>query len=364
MYSAAIKARRLSHIPLEALPEEEVDRIMNRARQRYEEMGQYDVKRADRIAGRLFLDLVRPWLGNPILLGRYCGISPVALWKWRTRRAPVHIDTVCKACDKLARKLISSATVAEEAASLMAGIPWTGRKSGSELLAYAVVRGLSARCLFQLARRQERLNAPQYARMLGINADLLTRLSSALEGDRQYEVWRGSYQLDLIARRFGLIDADVIAEFKLLVWNGEAVPRLQQREIVRAFRERIRHESRAVFLRGFLSLLRERHGFLNNRELADAVIERIAMSGEVDAFDAIRLTRRLSNIIKPTHTCVWLQAEWAVGMAELAFPGETNGPLRDKLILYLAARNERAIRGKCESQSLDRPGQVHRDRQF
>ena len=339
MNATATVTRKLSG-KLYRLPPEETLRIMRRARERYQAMGRYDPEKADRIAAGLFLDLIWPWSGNPIVLGRACGISPVALWKWKTWRTPVHIDTIAKACDRLAGKLISPAALAEEAANLMAGIPWKGKKTGSQLLRYAVAHELSAHSLFHLARRQERLNASDYARSLSIPIVLLARMSAPPECDRKYAMWRGSYQLKTIARRFGLTADDDIAEFKLLVRHGATVVRPTQHELVHAFREGAKKGPRAAFLRRFFSLLKERHGFRTNGELAEAVIAQITPSGAPGAADAIRLERRLSNITKPTHSTVWLLPAWAGGMAALAFPGETEVGLRRGLIRYLIARSQ------------------------
>lgn len=321
---------------LDPLPREEIARLINRARKRYEEMGRYEPERADRIAAGLFFDLIRPWLGNPIVLGRASGISPVTLWKWRTRRAPVYVDTVSKACDRLARVLISPAGLAEEAANFMAGIPWTGKKTGSQSLRYVIDNGLSSHCLFHLARRQERLNASQYARRLVIPLGHLARMSAPHGCDWQHGVWRGSRWLDTVALRFGLELGDVV-HFKLLVRHGTAVLRPQQHELAHAFREGAEKEPRAAFLRRFLALLKQHHGYRTNGEIATAVIERITPSGAPDGEDAIQLERRLSNITKPTHSSVRLLPAWAVGVAALAFPDETDAPLRRALMLYLVA---------------------------
>jgi prepilin-type N-terminal cleavage/methylation domain-containing protein len=343
---------------LDPLAPGEALRIVNRAKERYEAMGRYDPVKADKIAARLFLDLIRPWSGNPIVLGRACGISPVALWKWKTRRTPVHIDTVAKACDRLARQLISPVALAGEAANLMAGIPWTGKKTGSQLLHYAVTHRLSAHCLFHLARRQERLNASDHARSLGVPQGLLARMSAPPECDRQYAMWRGNYQLNTIARRFGLETADDVADFKLMVRHGAAVLRPRQHELAQAFREGAEKEPRSAFLRQFLSLLKERHGLRSNGELAEAVIERIAPSGAPGADDAIQLERRLSNVTKPTHNCVRLLPAWASGMAALAFPGEAEMGLRKALIRYLAASRQPDREGSMSRPSPARKNQI------
>jgi hypothetical protein len=335
MHSTCTKTRKLSGT-LDPLPPEEALRILNRAKERYAAMGRYDPEKADRIAAGLFRDLIWPWTGNPVVLGRACGISPVALWKWKTRR----IDTVAKACDRLARQLFSSSALAEEAANLMAGLPWKGRKTGSHLLRYAVAGSLSAHSLFHLARRQERLNASQYAGSLGIPLGLLARMSAPPECDRQYAMWRGNYQLNTVALRFGLTSADDIADFKLLVRRGAAVVRPQQSELAKVFRACAEKEPRAQFLRRFLSLLKDRHGLRTNRELAKAVIERITPSGARGADDEIQLARRLSNLTKPTHSCIRLLPAWAGGIAALAFPGEREVGLRRALIRYLIARSQ------------------------
>jgi hypothetical protein len=337
MHVTSTVTRRLSGT-LDPLPPGEARRIMNRAKERYEAMGRYDPENADRIAAELFRELTWPWNGNPVVLGRACGISPVALWKWTTRRSAVHIDTVGKACDRLARMLIPSSALAEEAANLMAGIPWTGKKTGSQLLGYAVACELSAHCLFHLARRQERLNASDYARSLGIPIVLLARMAVPPDCDREYAMWRGNRQLNTVARRFGLEGADDIAHFKLLVRHGRAVARLPQHELAQAFREGAEKEPRAQFLRRFFSLLKERHGLRTNGELAEAAVAQITLCGVPGADEAVLLERRLSNVSKPTHSCVRLLPAWAAGVAALAFPGEADVGLRRALIRYLIAR--------------------------
>lgn len=350
MHSTATGTRKLSGT-LDPLSPEEALRIMNRAKKRYEAMGRYDPQKADKIAAQLFRDLTWRWIGNPVVLGRACGISPAALWKWKTRRAPVHIDTVARACDRLARMLISGAAPAEEAANLMAAIPWTGKKTGSQLLRYAVAHGLSSHSLFHLARRQERLNASDHARSLRIPIALLARMAVPPDCDRGYAMWRGNRQLNTVARRFGLETADDIAEFKLMVRHGSAVPRPSQHELAQAFREGAAKEPRARFLRRFFSLLKARHGLRTNGELAQAVIERITPSGALKAADAIRLERRLSNVTKPTHNCVRLLPVWAGGMAGLAFPGEAEVRLRKALIRYLVASRQPDREGLMSSPS-------------
>jgi hypothetical protein len=325
---------------LEPLSPEETRRIINRARAQYQAMGRYDPDQADEIAACLFLDLVRPWIGTPIVLGRACGISPAALWKWRTRRAAVHVDTVTRICDRLARMIVRPLALAEEAANLMAGIPWVGKKSGSELLRYAVAHGLTAHAFFQLARRQERLNASQYARSLNVHDELLIRLSARPECDWRHGVSRGSSRVVSLARQLGLT-GDEIAQFTVMVRNGAVVVPRTQRELAQVFREGVRAESRGAFLRRFLSLLRERHGSRSYSELAHAVVDVIASSGGQDAGDALRLEIRLSNITKPTHTAVWLRPVWAGGIAALAFPAKEETGLRRALIRYLVGSRTR-----------------------
>jgi len=269
------------------------------------------------------------------VLGRACGISPVTLWKWRTGRGAVDVDTIARACDRLARKVIFPGALAGEAANLMAGIPWRGKKTASKLLRYAMACGLSAHSLFHLARRQERLNVTQYARSLGIPIGLLSRISAPPDCDWRHDVCRESPRLDALARRFGLQNAGDIADFKRMVRHGSAVPRPTHEKLVLAFRDGAENEPRAVFLRGFLALLKERYSLRGYGELADAVIERITPSGALGEGEAIRLERRFSSMTKPTHSCVRLLPSWAAGMAAVAFPGERELGLRRALIRYL-----------------------------
>lgn len=193
-----LRRTRVSRKPV-PLAWQDSERIIAVARSCYESMRRYEPERADAIAARLFNDLTSPFREHPTLLGRISGISDVTLWQWRIGRTSLTVDTVSKHCDRLVRGLGFPARLAEEAANLMSGIPWKGRKTGSQLLRYVVENGLDARSLLHLARRQERMNITAFSRKMGIPKDLLSSMSSPPEYDAKHPGKRGNRQVTAVA---------------------------------------------------------------------------------------------------------------------------------------------------------------------
>jgi hypothetical protein len=322
------------------LDPEKAKQIIAEARRRYRAIARYKPGSADRIAAALFVELTLPFREHPIILRRISGIGSVTLWKWRTGRTPIHIDTVSGKCDRLARALGLPLGLAQEAANLMAGIPWKGKRTGSQLMRYAVAHGLDAASLFHLARRQERMNASQFAATLAVTQTLFARMSAPPDCYKEYASYRGHLHLTSIACRFGLAEQDEIAEFRLLITSGTAIPRVSQGDLADAFLKASASQPRSVFVRRFLRMLKERHGVPRRASVADAIWAQASRSDSTltAAMDVKFFKRRLFNITKARHGCLSLPDIWAEAMARFAFPGEREVKLQLALARYLKNR--------------------------
>jgi hypothetical protein len=301
----------------------------------YRAMTRYTPARADEIAVALFDELTSAFREHPIILGRISGIGEVTLWKWRTGRVAVNVDTIAAHCDDLVSGLGLPPELAEQAANLMAGIPWRGKRTGSQILRYVVAYGLDAATLFHLARRQARMGVTRFAALLGVTQALFSRISAPADCHKEYASHRGSLKLTSIARRIGLAAQDEIAEFRLLIISDTVTPRVSQRELAAAFLDGATSQPRSAFVRQFLKLLKERHGLPRRASVADAIWEQAAQTSPVLYAEANvkALKRRLSKIIKIKHGR--LPDIWAEAMARFAFPGEREVRLRLALARYL-----------------------------
>jgi len=320
------------------LAREDLEHIIATARELHDSMARYEPVRADAIAAALFNALTSPFREHPVLLSRICGISDATLWQWRIGRTQFNVNTLSKYSDRLARALGLPLRLAEEAANLMSGIPWKGKKTGSQLLRYVVEHGLDARSLLHLARRQERMNITQFVGKMGIPKDLLRSMISPPDYEAGHPGKRGNHQATLVAKRFGLQLPDEIAEFRLLATRGTAIPRVLQRDLRKVFHTRSAGQPRHVFLLHFLTLLRERHGLPSRGSLADAIWEQTFPS---DAKASASMNpevfkQRLRNNTKPpVEGCVRLPEDWAEAMAAFTFPGARDIRLRRAVARYL-----------------------------
>jgi len=341
-HSAKWKRRRkkFSRKPV-PLAREDAEHLIDEARSLFASMSTYDVKRADAIAVALFSKLTSPFRNHPTLLNRMSGISEVSLWKWTTRRVALNVETVSKHSDRLAKSFGLSLRLSDEAANLMSGIPWKGKKTGRQLLRYAVQYQLSARSLLHLARRQDRMNITAFTRKMGISKDVFHRMLHPPAGDVSDTGRRASAHLTSIARRFGLTMPDEIAEFRLLVMHGNAKPLVLQSELQRAFRHESCTETRHSFLRRFVTLLRKRHGLLSRRSLANAVWDQaFPLSAQASASMSIEeFKQRLDNSIRPNDPCTHLPEDWSDAMAKFAFPDTKDRTIRQALARYLKNRD-------------------------
>jgi len=318
-----------------------MEHLIANARGLHASIVRYDPERADQIAIALFNELTSPFRKHPTLLSRISGICNVTLWQWRVGRKPIHADTISKHSDHLAKGLGLPMELAKEAANLMAGIPWKGRKTGSELLRYVVEHGLGARSLLHLARRQERMNISTFTRKMGISKDLLSRMSFPPEYDKYHRGKRGNVQVTLVAQRFGLTLPDEIAEFRLLATRGTPIPPVSQLELREAFRHKSARQPRHLFLLGFFAMLRERQGLPSRGSLADAIWEQtFPPHGKASVrMGTNALKQRLANTTKPPiEGCVRLPEDWAEALAAFAFPGTEELKLRRALARYLKNR--------------------------
>jgi hypothetical protein len=307
-------------------------------------MTRYEPKRADAIAAALFKELTSPFRKHPHLLSRICGISSGTLWLWRIGRWRFNVDVLSEHCDRFARALGLPLELAEEAANLMSGIPWKGRKTGSQLLHYVVDQGLDARLLVHLARRQKRLGITQFFRKMGVPRSLLYKMLSSSDYEAKHPGMRlRNAQVTLLAKRLGITLPDEITIFRVLAMRGSAIPRASQRELKEAFRRRS-GQPRHLFLIRFLTLLKERHGLPNRGALTDVVWEqtfpsdaKASASMSIGAFK-----RRLHNNLRPAPIgCSRLPEDWAKALAEFAFPDEREATLRQVLARYLENRDAR-----------------------
>ena len=320
------------------LARDDMEHIIANARDLYESMPRYEPALADAIAAALFNQLTSPLREHPVLLSRICGISDATLWQWRVGRTDFNVDLLSKYSDSFARALGLPLKLAEEAANLMSGIPWRGKKSGPQLLQYVVQHDLDARSLLHLARRQERMNISTFARRTGISKDLLSRMSSPPKYDSDHPGKRGDVQVTLVAQRFGLTLPDEIAEFRLLATRGMTTPLVSQRELAEGFHHKSAKQPRHLFLLRFLTLLRERHGLPSRGSLADAIWEQTFPPDAKDSvsMDILAFNHRLTNVTKPPmEGCVRLPEEWAEALASFAFPSARELKLRLALARYL-----------------------------
>jgi len=320
-----------------------MEHIIANARGLYECMTRYEPERADAIAAALFNELTSPFRDHPVLLSRICGISDASLWQWRVGRTRFNVDTLSKYSDRFARELGLPQKLAEEAANLMSGIPWSGKKTGSQILRYVVKRGLDACSLLRLARRQERMNITQFVCKIGIPKDLLSSMSSPPAYDTDHPGKRGNLQVTLVAKRFGLTLPEEIAAFRLLATRGTALPRVSQGDIRKEFRYESAKQPRHLFLRRFLTLLRERHGLPSRGSLADAIwVQSFPSKAKISvSMSAKAFKQRLTNIMKPPiEGCVRLPGDWADALAAFAFPGARELKLRRALASYLKNHDE------------------------
>jgi hypothetical protein len=339
--SETLKSRHRGRVEdLAPLAPEKAKQIIAEASRRYKAMGRYTRESADRIAAALFDELTLPFREHPVVLSRISGIGSVTLWKWRTGRTPIDVETISRKCDRLARALGLRLGLAEEAANLLAGIPWRGKRTGSRLMRYAAAHGLDAASLFHLARRQERMNASQFAARLGVTQPVFARVSAPPDCDKEYAMCRASLQLTSMARRFGLAEQDEIAAFRLLLTSGTASPRISQGQLADAFLNDAASKPRSVFMRRFLRMLKERHGLPRRASIADAIWAQASRSDSTSAaaMDVRFFKRRLFNISKARHGCLSLPDVWAEAMARFAFPSERETKLRLALARYLKNR--------------------------
>jgi len=330
-----------------------MEHIIANARSHCASMVRYEPARADAIAAALFNELTSPFREHPVLLSRICGISDATLWQWRIGRTPFNVDTLSKYSDHLARALGLPLKLAEEAANLMSGIPWKGKKAGSQLLRYVVEHGLDARSLLHLARRQERMNISTFTRKMGISKDLLSRMSSPPDYDSDHPGKRGDVSVTLAAQRFGLTLPEEIAEFRLLATRGTAIPPVSQSDLTEAFRRESAKQPRHLFLLRFLTLLRERHGLPSRGSLADAIWEQTFPADAKDSvsMDILAFKHRLTNVTKPPmEGCVRLPEEWAESLAVFAFPGAKELKLRRDLACYLKNHGDSRKVNRAQAQ--------------
>lgn len=337
-------ARKGRHARLAAsltrLARKQAKEAVAEARHRYKAMTRYAPETADGIAAALFDALTVPFKDHPIIFSRISGIGEVTLWKWRTGRTPIEMETVSAKCDRLTTSLGLPRRLAQEAANLMAGIPWRRKRTGSQILRYAVAHCLDAASLFHLARRQERMNARQFAAKLGVTQTLFTRMSAPPDCPKEYARYRGHLKLTSIARRFGVTEQDEIAEFRLLITSGTAHPRVSQGELAHAFLHDSATQPRSVFVRRFLRMLKERHGLPRRASIADAIRAQAfgSDSAVTAAMDVKSFKKRLFNMTKAKHACLSLPDVWADAMARFAFPGRREVKLRLALARYLKNR--------------------------
>jgi hypothetical protein len=280
-----------------------------------------------------------------VLLSRICGISDATLWQWRVGRTDFNVDLLSRYSDRFARALGLQLKLAEEAANLMSGIPWRGKKSGPQLLQYVVRHDLDAPSLLHLARRQERMNITEFVRKIGMGKDILSRISFPERYDTNPLLTRGNPQTTTVATRLGLSVPADIAAFRLLVTRGSAVPAITQEEIRMSFRRDATTLPRSRFLRRFFDLVRERNGLAGLGSLVDAVWEqtfpgrlKVSASMNVRTFKQ----RLINNTKPPAEATVHVPADWSNAIADFAFPGARELKLRFALARYLENASRKA----------------------
>lgn len=161
--------------------------IVQRIADQYDAMPGFERAKAEAIATDAFKALTEPYsisrvstLSAGKVNGKETQVTSGTLSRWKSGRkeagvvnpAPVSIDTVSQVADALAYSIFPGTpegkALAERMTNYLSGVPWSGNKNNSELLAYALEKNLDAAGFFLLSRRQLRMPQHEFESYLGI----------------------------------------------------------------------------------------------------------------------------------------------------------------------------------------------------
>ncbi len=357
----------------DSLSFEAAEKTMDETRRSLACMKPYNREQAEDIAIALFKKLSSGYDGGRLTFlsigevnGKKTGLNSGTISRWFKGRKEggiiipqkVDIDTVILVCDALAHSIIPTGkpagkALAAEAANYMAALPWTGGKSGSQILDYTlkdvVEHQRNTGTFMLLSRRQIRMQQHEFEKYLGIRHERYSEII-APEG-KKYAKRVNLGDFEGFVERQDFSDLKRNAQFRKLLLRKPQGNFDQEQSELAAFCQAASADNPKL-LQNLLEKLHALHGTRDGEELAEAIC-----NNELRIHDIMPpqqkkiLMRDTKKILNGEDVSV--QREMLCWVVDFALPSAEHQALRDKFLNTLLSSGPSSVMAEALRETAE-----------